>query len=270
MSDLEDSPGRDNGLYVASVEKAFKVLTVFSDSSAELGLTDVAARCGLGKSATQRFLHTLHVLGYLNQNPANKMFSLSAKLLALSRAYLASDVLRQRAEGILAQANDLCEETINLTILDDVSVVYILRFPSKHIVSVNLSVGTRLPAFCTAPGRVLLAAKAPDERDEALRRSDLKSYTDKTEVSPMRLRNLLATVREQGFALSDQETFLGDISVAAPVFDESGNVLAAINIAVPSPRWNVERVQEELAPFVVETAHKVSVAMGWRGGQTAR
>jgi len=263
--DGSSEPGRASSLYVASVEKAFRVLSTFTDSTVELGLSDVAARSGLGKSAAQRFLHTLLVLGYLNQDPANKSFRLSAKVLELSRAYVASDVLRERADTILAQANELCQETVNLTILDGIDVVYILRYASKHVVSVNLSVGTRLPAFCTAPGRILLAAKDVEERDALILRSDLKKHTEHTEISPMRLRAILAHVHEQGYALSDQEAFVGDISIASPVRDEHGRVIAAVNIAVPYPRWELHRVNQELKPFVIETANRVSAALGWHG-----
>jgi DNA-binding IclR family transcriptional regulator len=209
----------------------------------------------------------LQVLEYLNQDPGTKLFRLSTKLLALSRAYVTSDVLRERADSILAQANELCEETVNLTILDGTNVTYILRYPSKHVVSVNLSVGTRLPAFCTAPGRVLLAAKNVEERDAIILKSDLKRRTDTTETSPMRLRAIIAQVRQQGYALSDQEAFVGDISVAAPVRDERGRTIAAVNIAVPYPRWQIDRVNQELKPFVIEIADKISFAMGWRGSE---
>ncbi len=267
MGDTPDGiieKGRTSSLYVASVEKAFKVLTAFTDSTAELSLSDVAARSGLGRSAAQRFVHTLQVLGYLEQNPASKAFRLSAKLLSLSRAYVGGDVLRERADSILARANDLSEETVNLTILDGTNVLILLRYPSKHAVSVNLSVGMHMPAFCSAPGRVLLAAKDEEERDALLLRSSLKKHTEKTETSPIRLRTILSQVREQGYAVTDQESFVGDISIAAPVRDQNGGVVAAVNVAVPYPRWQLDQAKKELTPFVIETANKVSAALGWR------
>lgn len=263
VDDDAQEQGKSNSLYVASVGKAFRVLSLFTGPTVELGLSDVAIQSGLGKSASQRFLHTLQVLGYLNQEPVTKGYRLSSKLLELSRSYVTSDVIREKARDILEVANQLCEETVNLTVLDGATVAYILRYPSKHVVSVNLAVGTRLPAFCTAPGRVLVAAMSTVEQDAIIARSELKRHTDKTEIDPDRLRAIFKQVRKQGYALSDQEAFVGDISIAAPILDERGRTIAAVNIAVPYPRWQVATVQRELKPIVIDTARKVSIAIGW-------
>lgn len=256
---------RESGLFVVSVEKAFRVLDVISDARTELGLTEVAARTGIGKSAAQRFLYTLHTLGYLNQDAVSKGYRLSSKLLALSGSFVRADVLKEKAHAILEEANRRCEETINLTVLDGADVAYILRFPSKHVVSVNLTVGTRLPAFCTAPGRVLLAHMDRSEVDLVLAKSDLAKRTELTETDPRRLQEILSQVRRQGYALSNQEAFVGDISVAAPIFDEKGDVAAAVNIAVPFPRWSVARAKRRLTPIVRDVGKAVSKALGWRG-----
>lgn len=259
------SHGKESGLFVASVEKAFRVLDAISDAKTELGLSEIAARTGIGKSAAQRFLHTLHTLGYLNQDVTSKGYRLSAKLLALSGAYVSGDVLKMKAQPILEDANRRCEETINLTILDGVDVTYILRFPSKHVVSVNLEVGTRLPAFCTAPGRVLLAPLRRAAVDLVFSKSNLVKHTESTETDPRRLHEILAQVRRQGYALSNQEAFVGDISVAAPIFDDQGSVTAAVNVAVPFPRWSVAKAKRQLIPVVKEVGKAVSKALGWNG-----
>jgi PcaR/PcaU/PobR family beta-ketoadipate pathway transcriptional regulator len=259
------SRDRENGLFVASVEKAFRVLDAISAANTELGLSEVAARTGIGKSAAQRFLYTLHTLGYLSQDAASKGYRLSPKLLALSDSYVRADVLKVKALPILEEANRRCEETINLTVLDGADVIYILRFPSKHVVSVNLAVGTRLPAFCTAPGRVLLAHMEHAKVDLVLARSNLTKRTETTETDPRRLHQILAQVRRQGYALSDQEAFVGDISIAAPIFDEQGQVAAAVNVAVPFPRWSIPKAKRLLMPIVKEVGKSVSRALGWKG-----
>ena len=256
---------RENGLFVASVEKAFRVLDAIAEAKTELGLSEVAARTGIGRSAAQRFLYTLHALGYLSQDTVSKGYRLSSKLLALSGSYVRADILKMKAHAILEEANRRCEETINLTILDGTDVSYILRFPSKHVVSVNLTVGTRLPAFCTAPGRVLLAHMDRAKVDLVLAKSDLTKRTEMTETDPRRLHEILAQVRRQGYALSNQEAFIGDISVAAPIFDEQAQVAAAVNVAVPFPRWSVVKAKRQLTPVVKEVARAVSKALGWRG-----
>jgi len=259
------SHDKENGLFVASVEKAFRVLDTISEAKTELGLSEIAARTGIGKSAAQRFLYTLHALGYLNQDNASRGYRLSSKLLALSGACVSADILKKKAHPILEEANRRCEETINLTILDGTDVVYILRFPSKHVVSVNLPVGIRLPAYCTAPGRVLLAHLDRAKIDLALAKSDRVKHTDLTETDPCRLHEILAQVRRQGYALSNQEAFVGDISVAAPIFDDQGNAAAAVNVAVPFPRWSLANVKRQLIPIIREVGRDVSKALGWKG-----
>jgi len=251
----------ESGLFVASVEKAFRVLDLFKASRDELGLSEVAAKSGIGKSAAQRFLHTLQMLGYLNQNPTTKAFRLSSKLFELSASYVPEDLLREKAEGVLERANRKCEETLNLTILDGTDVTYIVRFPSKHVVSVNLAVGTKLPAFCTAPGRALLAYAEAAVVEAALARSLLVRRTEFTETEPAKLRELLKQVKRQGYAFCNQEAFVGDISVAAPVVNGAGEVVAAVNVAVPFPRWSVVKAQRQLVPIIKDVAKEVSAAL---------
>ncbi|MBN9043399.1 MAG: hypothetical protein BGP05_10805 [Rhizobiales bacterium 62-47] len=253
--------GSESGLFVASVEKAFRVLDLFKASRAELGLSEVAAKSGIGKSAAQRFLYTLQMLGYLTQNPTTKTFRLSSKLFELSASYIPEQLLREKAELVLAKANRECEETINLTILDGTDVTYIVRFLSKHVVSVNFAVGTKLPAFCTAPGRAILAYAESRIVDAALARPLLVRRTEFTETDPGKLHQILKQVKRQGYALADQEAFIGDISVAAPVMNGAGQVVGAINIAVPFPRWSVTRAQRLLVPVVKNVAKEVSEAL---------
>jgi IclR family transcriptional regulator, pca regulon regulatory protein len=253
--------GSESGLFVASVEKAFRVLDLFKASRAELGLSEVAAKSGIGKSAAQRFLYTLQMLGYLNQNPTTKAYRLSSKLFELSASYIPENLLREKAEVILERANRQCEETINLTILDGTEVTYIVRFPSKHVVSVNLAVGTKLPAFCTAPGRAILAYADPKIVEAALARPLLVRRTEFTETEPAKLREILKQVKRQGYALCDQEAFVGDISAAAPVMNGAGQVVAAVNVAVPFPRWSVTKAQRQLVPIIKDVAKEVSESL---------
>ncbi|WJR80316.1 IclR family transcriptional regulator C-terminal domain-containing protein [Bradyrhizobium sp. NP1] len=248
-------------MFVASVEKAFRVLDVFKATKSELGLSEVAAKSGIGKSAAQRFLYTLQTLGYLTQNPASKTFRLSSKLFELSASYVPENLLREKAEPVLEEANRRCEETLNLTILDGTDVTYILRFPSKHVVSVNLTVGTRLPAFCTAPGRILLAHAEAGTVEAALDKSQLVRRTEHTEIDPAKLREILKQVRRQGYSFCNQEAFLGDISIAAPVVNSSGDVVAAVNVAVPYPRWSIAKAQRQLVPVIKDVAEGVSAAL---------
>jgi IclR family transcriptional regulator, pca regulon regulatory protein len=201
------------------------------------------------------------MLGYLRQNPKTKAFRLSSKLFELSASYVPENLLREKAEVVLESANRRCEETLNLTILDGTEVTYVVRYPSKHVVSVNLTVGTRLPAFCTAPGRILLAYAEPAVVNASLARHLLVRRTEFTETDPAKIREILRQTRRRGYALCDQEAFVGDISIAAPVLNEAGGAVAAVNVAVPFPRWSVAKAQRQLVPIVKGVAEELSAAL---------
>lgn len=257
---------KTNPLIVASLAKGMGVLSALAAAGRPLNLAEISKASGVGRSAAQRFVFTLNSLGYLDQNPANKRYTLSARMLQFGEAYSETDSMQQIAYPVLQAANRLCEETINLTILRDHEVVYILRLPSRHVISVDLHVGARLPAYCTAPGRAILAYLDPAEATRILELGPREKRTPRTETDPERLMSLLAEVRNLGYSINDQECFLGDISTAAVIRDRAGFPVAAVNIAVPSPRWTVPRVQSELTPIVLDAAGKISNLLGWRGG----
>lgn len=257
---LETSGGKSD-LFVSSVEKAFKVLELYAETQTEMGLSDVTQHTGMGKSAAQRSLYTLCALGYLTQDLQTKAFRLSEKVLRLVGTPPDIENLKAKAKPILEQANVHYEETINLTLLEGTDVVYVLRFPSKHVLSVDISLGSKLPAFCTAPGRVLLAGMAEDEWKNILDHSDLMKHTVHTVTNRMKLETIIRKARKDGFAISDQESFVGDISIAAPVYDANRRVVAAVNMAVPYPRWEVSDVLMRLKPAVVECAERISLVL---------
>jgi PcaR/PcaU/PobR family beta-ketoadipate pathway transcriptional regulator len=245
-------------LYVASVEKAFRVLEALDRAGRPVGLSGLAPLTGFGRSATQRFLFTLRALGYVNQDATTKSYSLSPKMLEFGRAYLSADFIREQARPFLDAANRESGETVNLTILDREDVVYVLRFPSRHVVSVNLAVGSRLPAYCTAPGRAILAYLEESDANAILESSVREKRTPHTVTGKSALLRILRDVREQGFCINNQEAFVGDLSIASPVFGHTGRVLGAVNIAVPTPRWTIGQAKRELVPIVTKAARQIS------------
>lgn len=250
-----------NGRFLGSVEKTFQILSAFNTMRKPLSLTEVVRLSGIEKSSTQRVLYTLRALGYLRQSNVTRLYSLSARMLEFGASFLASSRLHEVAGPILETVNASCEETVNLTEREGTDVVYVLRYPSRHVVSVNLSTGSRLPIFCTAPGRAILAHLDEAEARQILAASDLTSRTPTTKTDPQDILDACAKARALGYCLTNQEAFVGDISVSAPVFNEIDSVAAAVNIAVPWPRWSVERVEAELAPIVVGAARSISLAM---------
>jgi len=239
------------------------VLQALAQAQRPLNLADIARAAGMGRSGAQRFVFTLKALGYLEQNPDNKQYVLSSKMLAFAHAYASTDAVQRLAAPVLESLREACGETVNLTLLSGNEVVYVLRYPSRHAVSVNLQIGSRLPAYCTAPGRALLAWLPPETAKAIIDASDRRQHTPNTETDPERLMAKLERVRERGYSVNDQERFVGDVSIAAAVRGRSGRPVAAINIAVPYPRWTIASLESEWAEALMQAAENVSRSLGF-------
>ena len=250
--------GAENPLFVASVEKAMRVLAIVSERSQPLSIAEIGSITGLGRSASQRFVFTLHALGYLHQDASTRRYMLSARFLGLCQGPATHSVLARIAYPILKSVNEACEETVNLTVPIGNDVLYILRLPSRHAVSVNLSVGACLPAYCTAPGRAILSRLDPGEARRIVESSARTKRTELTETDPDRIMERVVEAAWRGYAMNDQEAFIGDVATAAAVCDPSGRPVAAVNVAVPTPRWTLARVEAELTPVVTAAAGEIS------------
>lgn len=253
---------RDNPLFVASIAKCFDVLEALNGASRPVALTELAALARVERSAVQRITHTLKTLGYLRQHPQTRAFTIAGRMLDFGHTVLATDPVRAKAYPFLERLNATTGETVNLMELEGDDIVYVARFPSLHAVSVDLHVGSRLPAFCTAAGRAILARLPEADAAARLAGAPRKAMTAHSVTDLAGLKRALADARKLGYALNDQEAFLGDVSVAAALNDRGGNVVGAINIAVPSPRWKTEDVRRKLAPQVVATAHEIGLELG--------
>jgi IclR family pca regulon transcriptional regulator len=244
----------DSPLFMGSLAKCFQVLEALNTAGRAVGLTELAQLAGLDRSGEQRITHTLRVLGYLRQDPATKAFRLSGRMLEFGHTVLATNAVRERAQPHLEALNRRTSETVNLMELEGDEIVYVSRFPSVHAVSVDLHVGSRLPAHCTAAGRAILSHMDPNDALARLKAARRTAMTRHTVTDLPGLRKALQVARERGYALNDQEAFIGDISVAAPLLDRAGRPLAAVNIAVPSPRWHLDEVLARLVPPLLKTA----------------
>lgn len=250
--------GRGSPLFVSSVEKAFKLLRTFGGSRQDMSLAEIAALSDMDKSAVQRFVHTLRSLGYLRQDPSTRRYSLTPQILEHAAAFLTTHPIVRTAMPFLMECHRRCEETVNLSLPTDTHMIYVARLPSIHLISVDLVVGARLPMYCTAPGRAYLAALPDGEAKRLVQRSDMQRFTNFTTFEVRPIVEQFKKIRVQGYALSNQEMFLGDISLAAAVMGPDKRPLGAVNVAVPVSRWSIDRVKAELAPIVVETAHAIS------------
>jgi DNA-binding IclR family transcriptional regulator len=260
---LKKSPGDSDAtdaLLVQSVEKAFRVLQAFDAGSSTLGLTQIAEAVNMDKSAAQRFSHTLVKLGYLRKDPNTKRFELTAKTLGLGYLYSRSNALIQRATPYLLHLSKTTEETINLTVMSGANIIFVSRFMSRHVLHTGVIVGSSLPAYCTAPGRAMLSRLPNDEAADILARSDLRPITPLTTFRVKDLRKKLDEARMRGYATAFEECYRGDLSVAAPVVDDSNRPVAAVNIAVSSSRFSPAEMEEKFALLAVAAARSISGA----------
>jgi len=251
-----------NPLFVGSIAKCFQVLEALNAAGRAVALTELVALAELERSAVQRITHTLKALGYIRQHSDTRAYTLSGRMLEFGHTVLATDRLREKAYPYLERLNRTTGETVNLMELEGDEIVYVARFPSPHAVSVDLHIGSRLPAFCTAAGRAILAQVSEADALGRLGSAKRKAMTVHTVTDLPGLRRVLAEARRLGYALNDQEAFLGDISVAAALADRAGKVVGAINIAVPSPRWKVDDVRRRLAPQLVAIAREIAAELG--------
>ncbi|MGW6360368.1 IclR family transcriptional regulator domain-containing protein [Streptomyces sp. NPDC055092] len=244
--------GRD---FVESLARGLAVLTVFGPGRAELNLTDIATATGLARATARRALITLEHLGYVASR--GRGFRLTPRVLALGFPPLSHLTLAEIATPHMRALSAQLHDSVSLTVLDGDDIRYTARVATSRVMSVNISVGTRFPAFATSMGRVLLAGLAPAERAALLARADLAPLTPRTVTGADRLGALLDDVRHQGHALVDGELEEGLRSVAVPVRDLAGQVVAAVNVATHSSRRDLDRVTDEVLPALLATASRI-------------
>ena len=241
--------------FVQSLERGLAVIRAFDAEHSQLTLSEVARITGLSRAATRRFLITLAELGYVRSE--GRLFALRPRVLELGYAYLSSlslpEVAMPHMEALVAQVNESC----SVSVLDGDEVVYVARVSTHRIMTLALSVGTRLPAYATSMGRVLLAAQPAEWLDDFLERADLKPLTPRTIVDPERLRAALNRIHSRGFALVDQELEEGLRSLAVPVHDAGGAVVAALNVSARAGRGSSEAIRKELLPPLREAARHI-------------
>ncbi|MBX4962630.1 IclR family transcriptional regulator [Rhizobium binae] len=248
----------DERLYLGTIEKGMLVLDTFCANPRPMTLAEVSEASGLNKSATQRVLYTLRALRYLTHSETTRQYSLSVRAMDIGNAYLRSNPIVEATFPYLLEANKRSQETVNLTELDGSDIVFISRVPSRSVMSSYVTIGTRLPAFATAPGRAILAHLDPSIANEILKSPSFEALTPFTITDRQKLLGELDNVRQKGFAIANQEAMLGDISTAAPIFGYDNRVVAAINIAVSTANWTLERVEAELSPITIEIARQMS------------
>lgn len=217
--------------FVSGFARGLKVIEAFGETTQRLAIADVARATGLDRATVRRCLLTLSELGYADYD--GKFFALTPKILRLGHAYLSATPLPQIVQPFLDRLAEQVGESASASVLDGTEIVYIARAAQKRVMSINLSPGSRLPAWCASMGRVLLSALPEEEARALIGAVSLKAFTPRTKTDPQQVIAELGVVRAQGFAVIDQELELGLCSIAVPLENNRGKVIAAVNIGAP-------------------------------------
>jgi IclR family transcriptional regulator, pca regulon regulatory protein len=266
-AEVRENDDRD---FVNSLARGLAVIKAFNRSRPSMTLSEVAKRTGINRAAARRFLLTLVREGYAETD--GKYFRLRPKILELGFSALSSISLAEMAQSVMDDLADRIDEMCLAAVLDGEWVVYVLRTSTQRVVSVNLDIGSRLPAFCMSTGRVLLAALPDDQLDRWLDDLDPVKYTKNTIVSKRKLREAILRAQRDGYSLMDEEYEIGFRSLSVPITRADGEVVAALNVCCPSPRVSLEKMEREFLPLLREAAAEIRESLPLahvRGGDLA-
>ena len=244
--------------FMTSLERGLAVLQAFSQERRVLTTSQISQRTGIPRAAVRRCLYTLAKLGFVAEED-NRLFSLRPRVLKLGHAYLATTPLAHAAQPVLRHISATLNESSSVALLDGDEILYIARASTSRIMSIDLHIGSRLPAYCTSMGRVLLAQLNDEALDAYLDRTKRIQYTPRTIVSREGLRSTLESVRSNGFALVDQELEIGLRSIAVPIHGTEGRVMAALNVGVQAARVSVAEMESRILPVLREGAQELAL-----------
>ena len=253
--------------YSQSLERGLAILEAFTPERPVLGIADIADTLGMSRSTTHRYVTTLLALGYLDQG-AKRKYRLGLRVTDLGMSALNSTGLREHAHADLLELARRAGYTTSLAVLDGGEIFYIDQAHGirrrQSADGVDIGLGSSLPAYCTALGKVLLAYLPERERGELLSAVTLQRRGPNTITSKSKLREELAQVRDEGFAVEDEELAAGRIAISAPVLDEAGEIAAAIDMAAQAPGIALEELASGLGPHLISTADRISSRLGYR------
>jgi len=246
--------------FMTSLARGLLVIQAFSERELHLSISQLSKRTGLSRASVRRCLHTLSKLGFAGTDD-ERNFYLRPRVLALGHAYLSSAPVASAAQPILEHLCQILNESCSIALLDETDVVYVARANVTRIMAIDLGVGTRLPAFCTSMGRVLLAHLSAEQLENVLPKIEFTRYTEKTVTSIEKLRQALATVRKDGYAIIDQELELGLRSMGVPVRSAAGRVVAAISVEAHGQRVSLQDMQTRFLPYLRAAAQELSLLL---------
>jgi IclR family transcriptional regulator, pca regulon regulatory protein len=246
--------------FMTSLARGLAVIQAFSQKKRQLTISQVSAKTGFSRAAVRRCLYTLAKLGFAGSDD-NRHFYLRPRVLALGHSYISSMPLATAAQPILEHFSRLMHESCSIATLDGLDIVYVARANVTRIMAIDLGVGSRLPAFCTSMGRVLLANLPPDELESFLARIQFTRYTDRTIVTVDKLRPILRLALRNGYSIVDQELELGLRSMAVPIQNPSGKVVAAVNVGAHAQRVSNQDMLNKFLPHLRAAAQELCMLL---------
>lgn len=246
--------------FMTSLARGLAVIQAFSQRRHHLTISQVSTTTGLSRAAVRRCLYTLAKLGFAGSDD-NRHFFLRPRILALGHSYISSMPLATAAQPVLEHISHLLHESCSIATLDGVEIVYIARANVTRIMSIDLGVGSRLPAFCTSMGRAILANLPPEELESVLARVEFRRYTERTITNPAKLTQALRQIRRDGYSIIDQELEHGLRSMAVPIQNPSGKVVAALNIGAHAQRVSIQEMQTKFLPHLRAAAQELCLLL---------
>jgi IclR family pca regulon transcriptional regulator len=246
--------------FMTSLARGLVVIQAFTQQAPQMTISQLSLKTGLSRAAVRRCLYTLTKLGFAGAEDGTR-YGLRPRMLTLSNTYTASNALSTSAQPILERMSATFHESFSVATLDGDDIVYIARTSVSRVMSVDLHIGSRLPAYCTSMGRVLLAHLPSDQLEQYLARVVLTPHTTRTVTTTDKLVMLLRNVRRNGYALVDQEYEVGLRSLAVPVYAPSGRVMATINLSGSAPRMPVYDMQTRFLPHLRNAANELGTLL---------
>lgn len=245
--------------FATSLARGLAVVQAFNDSRNPLTIAQISSKTGIPRAAVRRCLYTLQQLGFIEA--VRNGFRLRPKMLVLGYSYLSSTPLTISIRPYLEEISQKLGESCSLAMLDDYEVLYIARSPGPRFMSIAQNAGSRLPAYCTSLGRVMLAHLSTSELEAYLAQFPRKKMTSRTVTNKKSLREVLLKVHDQGYAINDEEYELGLRSIAVPVRSPSGQLIAALNIGTQASRVSVEYMRDTFLPVLLRGAQEISILL---------
>jgi len=244
--------------FMTSLARGLIVIQAFTQQSPQMTISQLSIKTGLSRAAVRRCLYTLTKLGFAGAEDGSR-YSLRPRMLTLSHTYTTSNTLSAAAQPILERMSAALRESFSVATLDGEDIVYIARTQVNRVMAVDLHIGSRLPAYCTSMGRILLAYLPAEQLEQYLAKVNLVPHTTRTITSVEKLRLALRSVRRNGYALCDQEYEVGLRSIAVPVYSSAGRVVATLNLSGNAPRLSVLEMQNRFLTPLRNAASELSV-----------